>query len=37
MSSINKTSEQPLMTFALFAYNQEKYIREAVEGALADL
>lgn len=25
----------PLLTFALFAYNQEKYIREAVEGALA--
>ena len=27
--------EYPLVTFALFAYNQEKYIREAVEGALA--
>lgn len=27
--------EKPLVTFALFAYNQEKYIREAVEGALA--
>ena len=27
--------ELPLVTFALFAYNQEKYIREAVEGALA--
>ena len=27
--------ERPLVTFALFAYNQEKYIREAVEGALA--
>lgn len=25
----------PLVTFALFAYNQEKYIREAVEAALA--
>ncbi len=25
----------PLVTFALFAYNQEKYIREAVEGAFA--
>lgn len=24
-----------LITFALFAYNQEKYVREAVEGALA--
>lgn len=27
--------EQPLVTFALFAYNQEKYIRDAVEGALS--
>lgn len=27
--------EKPLVTFALFAYNQELYIREAVEGALA--
>lgn len=27
--------EKPLVTFALFAYNQEKYIREAVEGALS--
>jgi len=27
--------EHPLVTFALFAYNQEKYIREAVEGAFA--
>jgi len=26
---------RPLVTFALFAYNQEKYIAEAVEGALA--
>lgn len=25
----------PLVTFALFAYNQEQYIREAVEGAFA--
>lgn len=25
---------RPLVTFALFAYNQEKYIREAVEAAL---
>ena len=35
---INKLSpleERPLVTFALFAYNQEKYIREAVEGAFA--
>lgn len=29
------TLERPLVTFVLFAYNQEKYIREAVEGALA--
>jgi glycosyltransferase involved in cell wall biosynthesis len=27
--------ERPLVTFALFAYNQEKYIRQAVEGAFA--
>ena len=26
---------RPLVTFALFAYNQEKYIREAVEGAFS--
>lgn len=29
------TPPRPLVTFALFAYNQEKYIREAVEGAFA--
>lgn len=28
-------AQYPLVTFALLAYNQEKYIREAVEGALA--
>lgn len=28
-------SQAPLVTFALFAYNQEKFIREAVEGAFA--
>jgi len=27
--------DRPLITFALFAYNQEKFIREAVEGAFA--
>jgi len=27
-------NKQPLVTFALFAYNQERFIREAVEGAL---
>lgn len=26
---------RPLVTFVLFAFNQEKYIREAVEGAMA--
>lgn len=31
----NIDPERPLVTFALFAYNQEKYIAEAVEGALA--
>lgn len=29
------TAERPLVTFALFAYDQEKYIREAVEGAFS--
>ena len=32
---IEPTEERPLVTFALFAYNQERFIREAVEGALA--
>lgn len=27
--------DRPLVTFALFAYNQEQFIREAVEGAFA--
>lgn len=27
--------EKPLVTFALLAYNQEKYIREAIKGALS--
>lgn len=31
---INSNSS-PLVTFALFAYNQEKYIKEAIEGALS--
>lgn len=30
-----QVKERPLVTFALFAYNQEKYIREAVEAAFA--
>lgn len=29
------TDDRPLVTFALFAYNQEKYVRDAIEGALA--
>lgn len=29
------TEDRPLVTFALFAYNQEEFIREAVEGALS--
>jgi len=32
---ITTVEEKPLVTFALFAYNQEKYIREAVEAAFA--
>ena len=31
----DNVTHQPLVTFALFAYNQEDLIREAVEGALA--
>lgn len=31
----NTKADRPLVTFALFAYNQEKYIREAMEGALS--
>ena len=30
-----KDSDNPLVTFAVFAYNHERYIREAVEGALS--
>jgi glycosyltransferase involved in cell wall biosynthesis len=29
------TPERPLVTFSVFAYNQEKYVREAVDGAFA--
>lgn len=32
---MTETTDRPLVTFALFAYNQEQYIREAVEGAFA--
>ena len=28
-------SDRPLVTFALLAYNQERYVREAIEGAFA--
>ena len=28
-------SDKPLVTFALFAYNQENFVREAIEGAFA--
>lgn len=34
-SAPSSASERPLVTFAVFAYNQEKYIREAIEGAFA--
>lgn len=30
-----ETTNQPLVTFALFAYNQERFITEAVQGALS--
>lgn len=29
------TPDRPLVTLALFSYNQEQYIREAVEGAFS--
>lgn len=32
---VKRTTENPLLTFALFAYNQEKYIREAVASAFS--
>ena len=31
----DNAADQSLMTFALFAYNQEKYIREAIMGAFS--
>ena len=31
----DNATERPLVTFAVLAYNQEQYIREAVEGAFA--
>lgn len=33
--SIELNDERPLVTFALFTYNQEQYIREAIEGAFS--
>ena len=33
--SSNLNQGKPLITFAIFAYNQEKFIREAVDGAFA--
>lgn len=35
MAATELSTERPLVTFALFAYNQERFIREAVEGALS--
>ena len=32
---MNKISEKPLITFLILAYNQQRFIREAVEGAFA--
>ena len=32
---MSNSNERPLVTFALFSYNQENYIRQAVEAALA--
>jgi len=34
-SQEKKDQDRPLVTFALFAYNQERFIREAVDGALS--
>ena len=32
---IDTNTDRPLVTFALFAYNQEQHIREAVDGAFS--
>lgn len=32
-----KTQERPLITFALVAYNQERFIRESLEGAFSQI
>jgi glycosyltransferase involved in cell wall biosynthesis len=34
-AGLKPLGDRPLVTFAVFAYNQEKYIREAVKGAFA--
>lgn len=34
-TDLEEVEDRPLVTFAVFAYNQEKYIREAVEGAFS--
>jgi glycosyltransferase involved in cell wall biosynthesis len=34
---MTNSSEKPLITFALYAYNQERFIREAVEGAFSQI
>lgn len=34
-SAVGHPEKKPLITFALFAYNQEQYIREAVAGAFS--
>lgn len=34
-TEIGPSKDRPLLTFALFAYNQEKYIREAIDGAFS--
>jgi glycosyltransferase involved in cell wall biosynthesis len=34
-TGLSRTEERPLVTFALFAYNQERFIREAIKGAFA--
>lgn len=32
---LDNATDRPLVTFALFAYNQQEYIREAIEGAFS--
>lgn len=32
---VKKFTEMPLITFAIFAYNQEKYIQQAIDGAFS--